>query len=181
MRHSAPVLIRRERPTDIDVIRDVTAAAFTRPGEADGSVEASLVDRLRAGDAWLPELSLVATDGAGQVVGHVLATRAHVAGTPVLAIGPLSVAPGHQRAGVGTALVHTALGACDALGAPLVVLLGDPRYYERFGFRLAEEYGITPAVAEWRPHFQVRTLGGYDPADPALRGAFAYAQPFDDV
>lgn len=183
MRHSAPVLIRRERPTDIDAIRDVIAAAFTKPGQAAGSgtVEALLVDRLRADDAWLPELSLVATDEEGRVTGHVLATRGHVGGTPVLAIGPLAVAPGHQRSGVGKALMHTALGACDALGAPLVILLGDPRYYERFGFRLAEEYGITPAVPEWRPYFQVRMLAGYDPADPALRGAFAYAAPFDDV
>jgi putative acetyltransferase len=59
-----------------------------------------------------------------------------------------------------------------------VVLLGAPAYYERFGFRRAEEYGITPAVPEWRPHFQVRTLSAYD---PGVRGAFAYASPFDRV
>jgi putative acetyltransferase len=94
----------------------------------------------------------------------------------VLALGPLSVRPGHQRAGLGSALVHAALGAGDALGEPLVVLLGDPGYYHRFGFRLGSEYGITPAVPGWQPHFQVRTLAGYQ---PSVRGAFRYAEPFD--
>ena len=97
---------------------------------------------------------------------------------PVLAVGPLSVHPDHQGRGVGLALMHTLLGAADALDEPLVVLLGDPRYYSRFGFRLAEEYGIMPPVPEWRPHFQVRTLTAFT---PELRGQFTYAEPFDRV
>jgi putative acetyltransferase len=56
------------------------------------------------------------------------------------------------------------------------VLLGSAEYYPRFGFRLAGEYGITPPRPEWAPHFQVRTLAAYE---PSLRGAFAYAEPFD--
>lgn len=65
-----------------------------------------------------------------------------------------------------------------ALDEPLVVRLGDPRYYSRFGFRLAEEYDITPPVPQWRPHFQVRTLTAFT---PTLRGQFTYAEPFDRV
>lgn len=111
---------------------------------------------MRASDAWLPALSLVAINSAG-VVGHVLCIRACVDSAPVLGLGPLSVHPDHQGHSVGLALMHAVLGAADALDEPLVVLLGDARYYSRFGFRLAEEYGITPPVAEWRPHFQART------------------------
>jgi putative acetyltransferase len=103
-------------------------------------------------------------------------SRATVTGAPVLGLGPLSVRPDWQRRGVGSALVHAVLGAADALGEPLVVLLGSAEYYPRFGFRPASEYGITPQRPEWEPHFQVRTLAAYD---PALRGAFAYAEPFD--
>jgi len=51
-------------------------------------------------------------------------------------------------------------------------------YYQRFGFRRASEYGITPAHPEWSEHFQVRTLTAYD---PAVRGQFAYPEPFDRV
>ena len=78
----------------------------------------------------------------------------------------------------GSALMHAVLGAGDALGEPLVVLLGDPGYYGRFGFGLGEEYQITPPVPGWRPHFQVRLLTA---GRPAPRGAFRYAEPFDRV
>jgi putative acetyltransferase len=172
------MLIQRETSVHTAAIRTVTAAAFARPGQPHRTpVEATLVDELRAGDAWLPRLSLVAVDSAG-VVGHVLGSRARVDSAPVVAVGPLSVHPDHQGRGVGLALMHAVLGAAEALDEPLVVLLGDPRYYSRFGFRLAEEYGIMPPVPEWRPHFQVRTLAAFT---PELRGRFTYAEPFDRV
>jgi predicted N-acetyltransferase YhbS len=66
------------------------------------------------------------------------------------------------------------LRACSAWLAPLS--LGSPAYYSRFGFRLSEEYQITPPESRWRPHFQVRVLTAYQ---PGLRGAFAYPEPFD--
>jgi putative acetyltransferase len=169
------VLIRREGPEDAAAIREITAAAFGRPAEA------ALVDELRDGEAWLPVLSMVAVSmvaGESSVTGHVLCTRGHVDGAPVLALGPLSVRPDRQRAGVGSALMHAVLGAGDALGEPLVTLLGDPGYYRRFGFRLSGEYQITPPVAGWEPHFQVRVLTGYR---PQVGGTFRYAEPFDRV
>jgi len=115
---------------------------------------------------------------AGDVIGHVACTRGTVGAAPALALGPLSVRPDRQRRGVGSALMHAVLGAADALGEPLVVLLGSTAYYPRFGFRLASEYQITPQRPEWAPHFQVRTLTGYQ---PGLRGPFAYPEPFDRV
>ncbi|MFC7527408.1 GNAT family N-acetyltransferase [Actinoplanes sp. GCM10030250] len=163
------MIVQRESAGQAAEIHAVTLAAFGQAAEAD------LVDELRADDGWIPALSLVAiVDGA--VAGHVACTRSDLGGTPSLGLGPLSVHPDHQGRGVGKALVHTALGAADALGEPLVVLLGDPAYYSRFGFRLAAEFGITPPVAEWAPHFQVRTLSAYR---PELRGAFTYADPFN--
>lgn len=169
------MLVRRELAGDEAAIRAVTAAAFARPGE-DVPVEAPLVDWLRASAAWIPELSLVAVDPDGDVAGHVLCTRGTVAAAPVLALGPLSVRPDRQRSGVGKALMHAVLGAADALGEPMVALLGSTGYYPRFGFRLASEYGVTPQRPEWEEHFQVRALTAYD---PALRGEFAYPEPFD--
>ena len=173
--HRAGMLVRRELAGDEAAIRAVTAAAFARPGQ-DVPVEAPLVDWLRASSAWIPELSLVAVDPGGGVAGHVLCTRGTVGAAGVLALGPLSVRPDLQRQGVGKALMHAVLGAADALGEPLVVLLGSTGYYPRFGFRLASEYGITPQRPEWAEHFQVRALTAYD---PALRGEFAYPEPFD--
>ena len=169
------MLVRREAAGDAAAIHAVTAAAFGEPGGRPPA-EAALVAELRATDAWLPALSLVATGPSGEVIGHVLCTRGHVGDAPVLALGPLSVRPDAQRRGVGSALVHAVLGAGDALGEPLVALLGSPGYYRRFGFRLSGEYDIDPPRPRWRPHFQVRVLSAYR---PGLRGTFAYPEPFD--
>jgi putative acetyltransferase len=74
--------------------------------------------------------------------------------------------------------MHAVLGAADALDEPVVVLLGHTEYYPRFGFRPADELGITPSVAEWGSHLQARTLTAYQ---PDLRGMFRYAQAFSDL
>nr|WP_240929702.1 N-acetyltransferase [Streptomyces coryli] len=167
-------MIRQELPADIPAVRAVTAAAFATK---DGSepVEAWLLDELRVSDGWLPALSLVAEDADGEVVGHVVCTRGDVAGAPALGLGPLSVRPGDQRRGVGLALMHAVLGAADALGEPLVVLLGDPRYYGRYGFVAAAELGIEAPDPNWTSAFQARPLTAYE---PGLKGRFAYAEPF---
>lgn len=181
------VLIRREGAGDADLIRAVTAAAFAKPGQ-DDPAEAPLIDWLRACPAWIPPLSLVALGLDGEITGHVVCSRGTVRpgntvcpgntveAAPVLALGPLSVRPDQQRKGVGKALMHAVLGAADALGEPMVVLLGHPAYYPKFGFRPASEYGITPKTPEWAPYFQVRALTAHD---PAVRGQFAYPEPFD--
>ncbi|RKE06852.1 GNAT family N-acetyltransferase [Catellatospora citrea] len=168
------VFIRRETPADVDAIRTVTQAAFGPQYAPEPAPEPGLVDQLRADSAWLPALSLVA-EVDGEIVGHVVCTRGRVGDTPALGLGPLSVHPGHQRAGVGSALMHAVLGGADALGEPLVALLGDPGYYRRFGFRPAPELGVLAPDAEWGIHFQARPLAGYD---PAVRGLFTYAEPF---
>ncbi|WP_128379756.1 GNAT family N-acetyltransferase [Streptomyces cavernae] len=171
------MLIRRESPTDVADVRAVIAAAFAKPDTPD-PVEAVLLDALRVCDGWLPELSLVAVDEKDEVVGHVVCTRGRIDEVPALGLGPIGVRPDRQGNGVGQALVHSVLGAADALGEPFVALLGSPAFYGRFGFRTSTEFGIHPPDASWGEHFQVRTLTAYD---PAVRGTFAYAEPFDDV
>ncbi|WP_307132672.1 GNAT family N-acetyltransferase [Streptomyces aurantiacus] len=189
------MLTRRETPADVSAARAVIAAAFAKPGTAgspgspgspgsqgsQGSpdpVEATLLDALRTCDGWLPELSFVAVDEKDEVAGHVVCTRGHVDGVPALGLGPIGVRPDVQRQGTGLALVHSVLGAADALGEPLVALLGSPAYYGRYGFRPATELGILPPDPAWGDYFQVRTLTAYE---PTLRGTFRYAEPFDHV
>jgi putative acetyltransferase len=95
-----------------------------------------------------------------------------------LGLGPLGVAPEHQRGGIGQALVHAVLGAADALDEAIVVLWGHPTYYPRFGFRPASEYGINPAGGTGSEAFQARTLTAYR---PEIRGAFRYSAAFDNL
>jgi len=168
------MLIRREREADVAAVRAVVVAAFGNDSGPE-PIEAPLLDRLRADTGWLPALSLVAVEADGSVVGHVVCTRGAVAGTPALGLGPLAVRPDHQRQGVGSALVHAVLGAAEALEESVVCLLGDPAYYERFGFRPASELGIGAPEEAWGRYFQARALG------TAPRGRFSYARPFDDI
>jgi putative acetyltransferase len=168
------VILRRELPSDRSAVHEVHARAFARPGE-EVAPEAVLVGGLRDDGDVVPGLSIVAEDGDGTVVGHVVCSRAVLGVRPSLGLGPLGVLPGYQRRGVGSALVHGVLAAADALGAGEVVLLGDPAYYERFGFVLAVPLGITPPDPAWAPHWQVRTLTAYDGAT----GPFRYAPAFD--
>jgi putative acetyltransferase len=179
------VLIRRERASDETVIRALHRAAFSRPARdgaagVPGTVEAQLVDELRREGDLVPQCCLVAEAEEPQearVVGHVAMSRATVDGAPgVLALGPLGVDPDHQRRGVGSALMHAAIAAADALDAPAIVLLGHPDYYPRFGFEAAVNHGITPP-GPWGPEFfMVRLLSAWDGSQ---RGAFRYAPAFE--
>ncbi len=178
MLHDDGVLIRADRPEDHAAIQAILGAAFKDPEAPQAvPVEVGLVDALRETPEWLPALSMVAEED-GEVVGYVVCTRGWVEDRGALALGPVAVAPAVQRRGAGSALMHAVLGAADALGEPLVALVGHAEYYPRFGFRPAGELGIAPPDPAWASHFQVRTLSGYQ---PGLRGGFRYAQPFNDL
>lgn len=173
------MLIRQELESDLATIDAIHRAAFA-PMYPDGEpVEADLVRTLRADPGWVPALSLVAEDrpdGTGSVVGHVVCTEGSVGEVTALGLGPVGVAPEHQGAGTGAALMHAVLGAADALGYPVVVLLGHVGYYPRFGFVPATSIGIEPTEVAWGDHFQARRLRSWT---PELRGTFRYAAPFD--
>jgi putative acetyltransferase len=119
------VLIRSERPDDIEGIREVNREAFR------GDEEADLVDRLR--DNGDVVLSLVAIEG-DRVIGHILFSRLRIGETNALALAPMAVKPAHQRRGVGSTLVRRGLASCRTEGETIVVVVGHPEYYPRFGF-----------------------------------------------
>jgi len=130
------VTIRPEQPEDAAAVRRVHESAFPSAAEAD------LVDRLRANGK--AAVSLVAQED-GQIVGHILFSP--VAFDPpanVVAFGlaPMAVLPGHEKHAVGRRLVQNGLAECHARGACLVVVLGDPPYYGRFGFERASRHGL---------------------------------------
>lgn len=171
------MLIRRETPGDVDAIAAVTTAAFRRAPDAGEPPETRLLARLRDDGGWLEALSLVAMADQS-VIGHVVRTRGHVDEIPALGLGPISVQPDRQRNGVGHALMHAVLGAADATGEPLVCLLGDPRFYRRFGFRSAARLGIAAPDPAWGRHFQARALSC---CPPHVTGTFRYAAPFAEL
>ncbi|WBB78359.1 N-acetyltransferase [Micromonospora sp. WMMD882] len=135
--------LRPEGPADTEPIRQVLAGAFARPDLA-VPPEVGLVEELRGSAAWLPELAMVAEYG-GELAGYALLTRVRVspAQFPALVLGPVAVAPHRQRIGLGTSVVQAALEAATELGERLVVVLGDPAFYRRFGFGPADRAGLS--------------------------------------
>lgn len=170
------MIIRREADQDRDAIRTVHATAFL-PADGGIAAEARLVDALGDGGTVPPALSLVA-ELDSEIVGHVVCSRGDIDGHPALGLGPLGVRPEHQRRGIGQALMHSVLAAADALEEPCVVLLGDARYYSRFGFEMAEPRGVRPPDPTWAEHFQIRRLTAWT---DALHGTFRYAAAFDGL
>lgn len=170
--------IRAEQTGDAAAIRAVHTAAFA-DDTAIGSLpdEVDLVDALRTSGAWLPALSLIAVDG-GEVVGHCLTTRAHVGTAQVLGLGPIGVLPSHQRRGIGSGLMVETIDTAEEHGELLIGVVGDPRFYQRFGFVPSTDVHVTAPNASWGRFFQIRTLAAYR---SDITGEFRYAAPFEEL
>lgn len=165
--------VRAECDADQDGARAVHRAAFPTDSEA------RLVDLLR--EHGQARVSLVA-ECYGQVVGHVLFSPVSVDAAAGqcwgLGLAPVAVLPAWQRRGVGSSLIREGLALCERQGAPFVVVLGEPEYYGRFGFKraaaagLGNEYGVDQ-------EFQVLDLR---PGSlPAGGGLVRYGPEFADV
>lgn len=163
--------IRDERPEDADAIRAVTEVAFADMPYASGT-EAEIVERLRADDALA--LSLVAEDD-GQIVGHIAFSPVTVDGADAgwFGVGPVSVRPDRQKAGIGSALMRQGLAMLKARGAQGCALVGDPAYYARFGFVPGGGLTMTDLPPEYRKYFQTLAL-----AEPSAAGNVAFHPAF---
>jgi putative acetyltransferase len=155
--------IRDESPQDWKAVYRVISSAF---GQLD---EAELVEKLRkAGDSIV---SLVAEED-GEIVGHVLLSRMG-APFPALALAPVSVIPAKQRGGIGSLLITEAVNSARTKGWAAIFVLGDPNYYERFGFNRDEAAGFTSPYAGH--HFMVLKLSPSLPSIGELCHAPAFA------
>jgi len=165
---TASLVTREETPDDVAAVHAVNAAAF------DADAEARLVDALRADpDAWI-ELSVVVED-AGAVVGHALVTRCRVGDDAALALAPCAVLPQQQRRGVGTAAVSYAIEASRGRDENLLLVLGHPDYYPRFGFTLASGLGVRPPFEVPDEAMMALVL---DPSRPVPSGTITYPPAF---
>ncbi|MDQ0060071.1 GNAT family N-acetyltransferase [Paenibacillus harenae] len=134
------ILIRTENENDHAQVHQVNFTAF---GNRDD--EAELVGRIRTSPNFVPELSIVAEEN-GVIIGHVLLSKAEVTQGEqrhdVLALAPIAVSPNYQKQGVGKQLIFEGLQRGKELGYSIVLLIGHPSYYPRFGFKPARPYGL---------------------------------------
>lgn len=162
--------IRAEEPGDIDAIRDVNRQAFGR------ELEGRIVDALRAQGA--ATLSLVAVADA-VIVGHIMFSPATVGSLLGAALGPMAVAPAHQKHGIGSQLVESGVDRLRTNGCPFIVVIGHPAFYPRFGFVPAGAQGLT---CDWEVPAEAFMVNLLNP-DVAgrLRGRVEYRAEFSTI
>jgi len=160
--------IRTETSTDIQAIHQVTKAAFLNAEHADHT-EQYVVKALR--EAGALTVSLVAEDD-NQILGHVAVSPVTISdgAEKWYGLGPISVTPNQQGKGIGSALMKAAINALKDLNANGCVLLGEPAYYGRFGFKSIEGLILAEVPPEY---FQALLLNGEYP-----QGEVSYHQGF---
>ena len=131
------VNIRREQPSDFEAIKTLYIKAFSRDDEA------KLIDRLRREKEYLPTLSLVA-EYDKSIVGHIMHSSISVGdySKGLAALAPMAVLPEFQNKSIGSQLVEKAIKEAIKEGLSAIVVLGHPKFYPKFGFKKASDYGI---------------------------------------
>jgi putative acetyltransferase len=162
------ITIREETPADVAAIEAVTSCAFLDAPHT-SHTEQFIVRALR--ETGRLEISLVA-DANGEVVGHVAVSPVAISGGAPgwFGLGPVSVMPEHQGHGIGSRLVRDAVHRLRNRGAAGCVVVGEPAYYERFGFRSAPNLVYPDVPSE---HFLALPFGSTVP-----RGIVSYHDAF---
>ncbi|MBW4563168.1 MAG: N-acetyltransferase [Mojavia pulchra JT2-VF2] len=166
--------IRSETISDYPAITEVNILAFGQDNEA------KLIEEIRHSDRYIPELSLVA-EVEGLVVAHILLSYIDLVGKEtfqVLGLAPMAVHPRFQRQGIGSALVQVGLEIANIRGEAIIIVLGHPQFYNRFGFEPSVNYKIESPFSVPEEFFMVKPLQSYQEMH---KGKVIYPPAFEMV
>ena len=163
------IRIRNEQNTDIQAIFDLTQSAFSQV-EYSSHTEQFIVNALRENNQLT--LSLIAEIN-NQVVGHIAFSLVSISdgATDWYGLGPISVLPEYQANGIGSQLIKEGLNKIKALNAKGCVLLGDPNYYGKFGFKADARLILEDVPADY---FQILAFTDHIPS-----GYVTYSEAFN--
>ena len=165
--------IRQENKNDYEEVYNVIKTAFGTAEHSDGN-EQDLVVALRKSDNFIPELSLVAVMD-NKIVGYILFTKIKIGKQEELALAPLGVLPEYQKKGIGSVLIQEGHKKAKELGYHYSVVLGSDKYYPKFGYIPAKEYGIVAPFDVPDENFMAIKLND---AEIEIKGIVQYAKEF---
>ena len=167
------LIIRQENKNDYEEVYNVIKTAFETAEHSDGN-EQDLVVALRKSDNFIPELSLVAVID-NKIVGYILFTKIKIGKQEELALAPLVVLPEYQKQGIGRTLIQEGNKKAKELGYHYYVVLGSDKYYPKFGYVSAKEYGIVAPFDVPDENFMAIKLND---TDIEIKGIVQYAKEF---
>jgi putative acetyltransferase len=159
--HNINLTTRNEKASDYRTVEELVREAFWNL-YVPGCNEHFVLHNLRNSSDFIPALDFV-TEKEGQIVGQIAYSRGIINYTrgvekEVISFGPVSVMPAFQRHGIGSALITHTINLAREMGFSAICIYGDPRYYNRFGFRCAEKYEIKSADDKFAVALQVLEL-----------------------
>ena len=165
--------IRQENKNDYEEVYNVIKKAFEVAEHSDGN-EHNLVIALRKSNNFIPELSLVAIND-NKIVGYILFTKIKIGKYEELALAPLGVLPEYQRQGIGSELIKEGHKIAKKLGYHYSIVLGNEKYYTKFGYVPAIKYEIKSPFDVPSKNFMAIKLND---TDIKIHGIVEYAKEF---
>ena len=165
--------IRKETKRDYEEVYNVIKIAFESAEHSDGN-EQDLVVALRSSSKFIPELSLVAIQD-NKIIGYILFTKIKIGEYEELALAPLGILPEYQKQGIGTKLIEQGHKIAKKLGYHYSIVLGSEKYYTKFGYIPASQYGIKAPFEVPNENFMAIKLND---TDIEITGVVEYAKEF---
>lgn len=175
------ITIREEKKSDFMRIYNLVEAAFKKAEHSDGN-EQDLILKLRKSDNYINELALVA-EFEEEIIAHIMMTKMYIVnkGQKVesLVLAPVAVANRYQGNKVGTKLIEECIKKARILGFGSICVLGDNKYYERFGFKEARNFGIKAPFDVPSKYFMMLELK--ENSLEGIQGVVEYSKEFFEV
>jgi len=137
--------IRQEKPSDYDEVYELVKIAFSTTSNDDGTTP-DYLNQLRGKDTFAPELSLVAENDDGKIIGQIVLYKTDITTSngkiTELLLSPICVHPNYFRQGIARAMIDESFRIAKQMGYKAVFLCGEPELYKKFGFIPSFQYNI---------------------------------------
>ncbi|MCL2762191.1 MAG: N-acetyltransferase [Treponema sp.] len=167
------ILLRPEEEKDYRIVEHITREAFWNVYKP-GCDEHLLIHTMRNNNAFIKELDYVATYN-NEIVGNIVYAKTKIINAAneydVITFGPLSVLPVYQKNGIGKKLIEYTIKKAAEMGFNAILIYGNPKYYEKFGFIHSKQYGITDMEGHY--HDALMALELYPKALENINGKFS--------